>query len=276
VQARDAKDPDVIAAPGAVALQLYRRALAADEKDALPFPRLRLYLLEVLFEPGKAADLLNAVQRKEPRNAVVPLERARAALLLNADPRQGLAWCREAARLPEFSRSYLVAAPAPLRTALKFHPVLRQQIQNAWPGYGGLIGTMLEAEHQQPELPSRVELLLLQLNMADRLCQAPDYADQAVGIGQKTLALRRLADLGDGLSPEQQALIQQRKQAHERAFAAFPQSVALMLVSPDGLKTVGYPEVGPDPVGQLAPTFLIFPDGGGGFSVNFGYKRSRR
>jgi hypothetical protein len=260
-QARDAKDPNVVSAPSAVVLQLYRRALAADGEGTLPFLRLRLYLFQVLFEPERAVELLNDVQRMEPRNAAIPLERARAAFLIKADPSEGLAWCREVARLREFSRSYLVAVPTPLRSVLKLHPRLRESIKNAWPGHSWLFGTIWHTQRVQRGQPERVELILLRLQIAERLCQAPDHADQAEGIHQKTLALNELAGLGEKLSREQRAMVMLQRQAHERAFAGFLRSTNTMLVSKHGMKRLGFPEVGPSTFGDEGPTLVITPSG---------------
>src|SRR5262249_5041999 len=130
VQFRDAKDPDIVSYPSAVALQLYERALTQDPDGSLPWLRLRLYLLRVAFEQERAMPLLEELARREPSNAVVPLERARLAFMLNDEPTRGLAFIRDASRLREFSRSYLVAVPAALRPALNFHRGLREVVKD--------------------------------------------------------------------------------------------------------------------------------------------------
>jgi hypothetical protein len=205
--------------------------------------------------------LLEQLQQKEPQNAAVATERARAAFLLHGKPGEGFDRFREVARLREFSRSYLVATPAPLRHVLKFHPGLREMIQEGWPGYRHLFLTLRPAMPLRETESERLQRLLLSLQVADKLCEAEDYADQAVGIDQKTSTLRDLAELGRKLPPEQRALIQSQRERHESAFATFPRSVQRMFISKNGLKRMEHPSLGPHPIGDEGPTVFLNPSG---------------
>lgn len=195
LQARDAKDADVVAAPTAVAVQLYEQALRHDTGWLLPHLRLRVYLLRLPFERERAEPLLAELRQHQPRNAVVPLEQARIAFLIEDKPADGLAFCREAARLTEFSRSYLVAVPASLRAVLKFHEGVRELVETGWPGYRWLFLTLTQADNAQQKLAAKAEVALLRLKLADLVSRAPDYSDQALGITYKTAVLNELSSL---------------------------------------------------------------------------------
>jgi hypothetical protein len=177
-------------------------------------------------------------------------------------------YIRTAARLREFSRSYLVAVPAALRTALKFQPRVREIVKSGWPGYGWLFGTLsqmrmsrlelqrlAETQHR-PEMPdneitteSEIPLLQVKLTGANELaglglqlaqlfCQAPDYADQLQGIDEQASALEFLATWAK-LPPDQQALVRRLRWDHERAFASYPRSRTWISLTANGLEEDG-------------------------------------
>lgn len=245
-QSRDAKEADVVTSPGVVALQLYEQALKADRKRTLPFLRLRVYLLRLAFDREGARALLDEVARAEPKNAVVPLERARSAFLLEGKPAEGLAFCREAARLPQFSRSYLTAAPAALRTALRGARGLWPVIEKGWPAYAWLFTSLQDLQHSQQtrgDQAGLAETVLLQAGLAGPLCGAPDYPDQARGVNQKTLALLFLIRTKDLLSPEQKSAAQARLEEHARNSALVPRRRIMIRVTTEGLLDMSSPRV---------------------------------
>ncbi|HTE17822.1 MAG TPA: hypothetical protein VK689_05500, partial [Armatimonadota bacterium] len=243
LQARDAKDPDASTAPAAAVLQLYNQALEKDPEGALPHLRLRVYLLRVAFEREAARPLLEELKRLQPTNAAVPLEQARAAAMLENNPGKALTHLREATRLAGFSRSYLVAVPAPLRRALNLHPGLQEWVEEDWPGYSGLFTTLHDTQRAQQQAAGQMEARLLRLALADRLCRAPDYPDQSQGIHQKTLVLEEMAHLGEQLPAEQRALLEVRIEQHQRAYADFPAQRRGLLLTPEGLSHNTYPKL---------------------------------
>jgi hypothetical protein len=284
-QLRDAKDTDVVRFPAAVAMQLYDRALMHDKDDALRWLRLRVYIQRVVFEPERAQPLLEELAQKEPGNAVVPLERARLAFMLDDEPTKGMVFLRQAARLPEFSRSYLVSVPAPLRPALKFHRGLRELVGKGWPGYSWLFNTLIEMAYdrkqvkahgllpQADELTEETHLPLLQikltgeqeltglhLRLAELFCQAPDYPDQLEGINEKANALDFLIKR-EKLLPEQQEVVRRLEMEHQRAFADYPSARSLAEITPSGLKWHGSLGLLPGPSKPELPRLLLMPNG---------------
>jgi hypothetical protein len=259
LQMRDAKDLDVVRAPATVALQLYQRALEQDAGYALPYLRLRLYLLRLAFEPEAARLLLEEIRKREPGNAVVPLEEARATLRLEGKPLQAIRTLQEATRYPVFSRSYLVAPPAVLRPTLKFQSELREWIGQAWPGYHWLFGTLMLMQHPRgspglmraeqqlyERLGEQVDLPGLEVRLAERLCQAPDYADQAAGIQETLSKLGFLVAVArqEKRPPEEQATLKGRLAEQQRAFAAFPRQRSMLWLSAQGLDFLESPTAG--------------------------------
>jgi hypothetical protein len=89
-----------------------------------------------------------------------------------------------------------------------------------------------------------MEVRLLRLGLADRLCSAPDYGDQAHAINEKSSALSELADLGEKglLPPEQAAMVKLQQQEHRQRFASFPCTLSTISISTKGLVFVRYPE----------------------------------
>jgi hypothetical protein len=252
---------DAAAAPTAAALRLYAKALKLDADRRLPYLPLRVYTLTAAFDRERAVEVLDELDRRRPGNAAVSLERARAALLLDDKPEAGLAHLREAARRREFSRSCFAAVPSTLRPALRLHRGLSEVCETTWPGYHRLFQTLIETGRAQREDASRAEVALLRLNVADRLCAAPDYADLTCGVDQKTGALTALLGLGERLPPEQRAGLEARLADHGRAFASFPGKRMMMSVSPDGLRTTRYPAVGRQGMRNPAPLMLILSAG---------------
>jgi hypothetical protein len=283
---RDVKDPDVVLYPAAVALQLYERALEQDSEGALPWLRLRLYLLRVVFDPEGARPLVEQIARKEPENAVVPLERARLAFMLEDKPEEGMRFIREAARLRTFSRSYLVAVPDPLRPALKFDRGLRELVTEGWPGYRWLFGTLSEMEisrlelrrlaemGKRPALPAgelaeeteipllqiklagENELAGLQLQLADLFCGAPDYSDQLLGINGKASAFDFLGTWGK-LPRDQQALLRRLQLEHQRTYADYPSGREFVSITPNGLEWIGPLSLLPSAFKPVAPRLTM-------------------
>jgi hypothetical protein len=243
-------------------MRLYEEALAADPGWLLPFLRLRVYLLCCAFEPARAARVLDDLQRHEPHNAVVPLERARLAFLAQDKAADGLAHAREAARCSEFSRSLLVAVPGPLRTALKFDPLLRELVGKGWPGYRWLSLTLGTAEHAQQTVSGTIDIALLRLRLAELEILAPDYSDEAQGISDKTGELTNLASLGDRLPAEQQALLAVRWAQHAQAFSDFPTTQRELVLSVDGISYGGYPSSGQQSEHPKAPWLSMRPPDG--------------
>jgi hypothetical protein len=282
-QIRDAQDPNILAAPATVALQLYAQAHQKDPKDTLPFLRLRLYLLRIAFDPDAARPLLEEIRRQEPGNAVVPPEQARAAFLLENKPLEGIAHLQEAERLSGFSRSYLVAVPAPLRASLKFQPQLREWTRRAWPGYVPLFSTLDEMLYPRDavvpgmtraqwqlyaELATRFDLAPLYLRLADRLCQAPDYADQATGIDRKSHILGLMASLARKQErPAVRQMLLNRHEEHRRVFAWFPRTRGWLRFSPSGLDFVEYPSTSQSGFRADAPYVMLNPDSDNFFGV---------
>jgi len=245
-QAREAPEMEVTASPWTVALQLYNRALQLDPRVRLPYLRARLYLWTLAFDPQEARSLLGDLERVQPGNPVVALERARAAFHIDKDPAAGMKFCREALRLrsPSFARSFLVAAPSALRPSLKYARRLDSVFERGWPGYGWLFTTLLDAQLAQKEPSAALDLLLLRLKVADHLTSAPDYPDQALGIHQKELALSQLATLGERLPEAQRAFVHAQLQAHQQLTADFPRKRTMMFVGKDGIYEGEFPKRG--------------------------------
>src|SRR5262249_49191776 len=160
------------------------------------------------------------------------------------------------------------AVPSPLRPTLRFQRSLRQWIDRAWPGYGWLFSTFNHMQTAQREAGTQMEVTLLRLGLAERLCQAQDYDDQASGINDKSSALSELAYLADKqkLSPEQRTIVKQRQQEHRRTFADFPRSRGALFLTTKGLAFVEYPGLDDQDAGAAGPMLLISGLGGWGFS----------
>jgi hypothetical protein len=203
---------------------------------------MRLYLLRAAFEPDDARRLLEELRRLQPRNSAVAFERARAGFLIDGLPAEGLAACREAQRSIDYSRSYLVAVPSPLRNALAFNRGLSRTIEKAWPGFDWLFVTLQDALRAEPQPEARMELLLLRLRLASNLCGAPDYGDRARGIDAKTRALNDLMALGDRLSPEETLAVRLQMDEHGRSFAQFPRRRSRLVLTAKGLHESHYPK----------------------------------
>src|SRR5579872_6422579 len=102
----EAKDPDVLAAPATVALQLYNTALILDRgKSTLAYLRPRVYLLRAAFDSTGAESVLDEIAHREPRNAFPPLERARTAFLSQGQSSQTVQFLVRAARGAWLGRS---------------------------------------------------------------------------------------------------------------------------------------------------------------------------
>ncbi|HEU4753044.1 MAG TPA: hypothetical protein VFU47_08040 [Armatimonadota bacterium] len=262
-QALAAPDLDPVAAPTAMALQLYSKALEQDRTGSLTYLPLRVYLLRVGFDTERAKPLLDQLAEREPKNAVVELERARAALLLDDDPTAAVGHIRAAARLPEFSRSCLVAVPSALRDSLKPYVAFRTALKELWPSYEWLFITLRDAQANQKDAAAKMELRLARLKVADKLCAAPDASDQADGVHQKTLALTELLDPSLGLPVEQTALVSVQLEEHKRAFAGFPRKRDFAVLSTSGLGFSEYPQLDDRPGGAEGPQ--LWSGGVGGF-----------
>jgi hypothetical protein len=263
---RDGASSEAGAAPTAVALRLYTQALDRDPKNTLPYLRMRLYLLRLAFDPAGARPLLEELKRTEPRNAAVPLEEARQAFLIDDNPQQGAAYLREAARLPELSRSYLVAAPEPLRRSLTFARGLRDWIGRGWPSYGWLVSTLYRIQTLQKDPGPQTEVRLLRLALDEPLCKAPDYVDQRAGINDKSQVLGELAALGESglLPPEQRALVAQLQRQHRQTFADFPRARHTAVLTMDGLVLQESPALEPEQDGAPEGPHLLLSVLGGG------------
>jgi hypothetical protein len=241
LEARDTRSPDPEKTPSVCALQLYRAALEKDERFLLPRLRTRLYLLERPFDPERAEALLTDLSAHEPKNAVVPFERARAAALLDQKPDEALRLLREGARMPRFSRSYLVAVPAPLRRTLSGYPPVRAWVEKGWPGYQWLYATLDDTLNAQTTEAGRMEVRQLRLAIAEHLSQAEDYPDQALGIHRTTLCLLELLKLAD-LAPEQRARFEARLAQHFRVSATFPGDRRTLTLTGQGMTFDDYPK----------------------------------
>ncbi len=235
-QATGEGDVEGTKAPTVAAFRLYERALKSDRDGKLPYLRVRLFLLRAAFDPNRAEELLQGLARREPRNAEVPLERARVALRLENNLPQAVAYCREAGRLADFRRSYLVSVPESLRPALKFHRGVRDLVKRGWPDYSGLFTSLREVQTAAPNPEARLELRMLRLHLAERLCGADDYPDQAFGIHEKAGVLDELGNGREPLSPEQRLRVEVLKREHERAYATFPRQHTRIELSGEGVE----------------------------------------
>jgi hypothetical protein len=252
---------DVHVAPTAVALRLYRRAEEKDTRGRLVYLPLRLYTLTAAFDRRRAAEMLGDLDRRQPRNAAVALERARAGMVLDgkADP---LAQHREAARRTAFARSFFVGIPATLRATLRLHRGLSAACKNTWPGYDRVLQPLLDAQLRGRDTAVRAEAVLRRLGLAERLCAAQDYADVACGIDLKTRALTALLGMKDALSPEQRAVLEARLAEHGRTLAGFPGERLMLAVNPDGVHSQRYPAAGRQSFSNnRSPSTLVFSSG---------------
>lgn len=272
-QALTAEDVDPTTNPAAMALQFYHQALARDTRHSLPYLPLRVFLLRLPFDQEAAEPLLESLSKRQPRNSAVLLERTREAFLVDGRPAAALSHCRDAVRLAEFSRSYFVSVPPPLRPALSNHPALQALVKKAWPGYEYLFVTLLDMQAAQADDPSRMEFRLLRLRIAERLCEATDYADRATGVHQKTLVLRELLELGDRLPAEQRAALQRELREHAHRFSGLPRTPGPLVISESGMAFRSYPDIGAQPDTGDGPHLFLSP-GKGSVLAAF-MKRSR-
>lgn len=253
-------DLDPVLAPHALALRLYRQALEVDKKWQLPLLRVRLYLLELPFDPDRANDLLTQLYLHEPQNAVVAMERARKEFLLDENPESGMSQLRKAGRLLGFSRSYLVGLPEGLRSAMRYVRPLQLIASKGWPGYEWMFATLDDLQHAQPKGGGgETELRLLQLKLAERLIDAPDYTDQSLGIQNRLVQLEALLDFNQ-LPPEQRILLQSTYSEYTRKFADFPVTRRGLTLTPTGLHFFEYPQVRPDST-RTSSRLVILPNG---------------
>jgi hypothetical protein len=276
IRLRDSQNPDVLTEPATVAFQLYSQAHGKDPHGTLPYLRLRLYLLRVAFDPDAARPLLEEIRRREPGNVVVPLEQGRAAFLMDKKPLEGMKHLQEAARLPGFSRSYLVAVPAPLRASLKFQPQLREWSRRAWPGYAPFFSTLDEMTYPRDavipgmtraqrqlyfELAEQIDLPTLYAALTDRICQAQDYGDQATGIDRKDHILGLMATIARKQEQRaaQQRLLKQQAE-HRVTFAGYPRARSFMRFSPTGITFLEYPSLGKGGWNPEGAYVILSPD----------------
>ncbi|MFN3649835.1 MAG: hypothetical protein ACK47B_09645 [Armatimonadota bacterium] len=253
------REPNLNVAPAEAVWILYRRAheIGARESSVLPYLPLRRYLLELAFNPESAEALLKEAARLDPRNAAVPLERARARMLVSDRASEALAELRAAGRLPRLSRSYLTAAPSTLRPFLNLDLRLRSLIKRAWPSYEGIFTTLLDSQLQAGDEKVRMEFRLLRLRLAELLCSAEDAADQAQGIDYRGSILRELIGLQEQLSPEQIARLREQLVHHERAASEFPTERTSVVLSSSGLGFSEYPRIASDRSGAEGMQLLV-------------------
>lgn len=260
-QATGTAEVDDAKLPTVAAIRLYERALVLDKDGKLPYLRVRLFLLRAAFDPDRAGALLEDLARREPRNAVVPLERARTALRLEEDLPRAVAHCRDAARLADFRRSYLVSVPEPLRPALKFHRGVRELVKRGWPDYSGLFTALREVQTAAPTREVRHEFRMLRLHLADRLCGADDYPDQAFGIHQKAGVLDELSSGREPLPPEQRLRVEVLRRGHERAYASFPRQHDWIELRGEGIEFRSFPALGSSGSQKKGPQMSISANG---------------
>jgi hypothetical protein len=254
--ARETATSEVLAAPEAVALALFRRAHAFDGEGSLPFLRLRLYLLIAPLDTAEAQSLLAELEELEPQNAAVLLERARAGYLLEGSG--GTQHLYAAAGKKTFSRSYLTGVPTALRMCLRQQRELRDTEQR-WPGYSAAVFQTLEEIQRpstirndqlellpQPQRDIQIRLTQLRLSLAELLLEAPDYGDQVLGVHEKARALRDLARFREFLSREEQARVAAAAEVHAARFAGLPRHSASFALTENGLQLASsYPELQP-------------------------------
>ena len=87
-------------------------------------------------------------------------------------------------------------------------------------------------------------MLRLRLSIAERLCTAPDYADQAVGLDVKTRTLRDLALMGELLPVDERRRLQAAWDAHRHRSERFPRSQRSWSLTKDGLASTDFPDLG--------------------------------
>src|SRR5262249_54056756 len=114
------------------------------------------------------------------------------------------------------------------------------------------------------EAEQQSELRWLTLKLADRLCQAPDYADQATGIDRKSSALGDLLALKPPLAPEPQALLRIQQEEHTHAFASYPRTRSMLLLNVNGLDLFDFPQLGLQPKNARGGP-VVFMESWGGF-----------
>jgi hypothetical protein len=150
-----------------------------------------------------------------------------------------------------------VAVPAPLRDALTLQRGLREAIRKEGFGYDWLFTTLHDFQRTTVGPERRLELLRLRLLTADRLCRAPDYADQAVGTHYKGQTLRELAHSKDLPEPEQLAW-RREEELHRRAFASFPVSHSITWFTASRLIRTSFPSLAEQRLGVIeGPGVLV-------------------
>ena len=110
-------------------------------------------------------------------------------------------------------------------------------------------------------LADRQDLLPLRIRLAELLCRAPDYWDQVGGIEEKASALRKLLTESGLLTPEESLQLRQARDAHARAFAAFPAERTSLLLTPDGMSFRHSPDLLPGNPPPGGPAYSLSRDG---------------
>jgi hypothetical protein len=128
---------------------------------------------------------------------------------------------------------------------------------------------MTRAQRQlYSELADRFDLAPLYLRLADRLCQAPDYSDQATGIDRKSHILSLMASLARKQEePAVNQMLLNLFEAHRRAFHWFPRTRGWLRFSPNGLDFVEYPSTSQSAFRADGPYIMLSPDSDNFFGV---------
>ncbi|MGV3720589.1 MAG: hypothetical protein ACO1SX_06725 [Actinomycetota bacterium] len=251
--------------PDAAALRCYLRSEAHGGLKSLPALALRLYLLRVAFDPAAATALLDRAERGNARDASPSLEKARPATAQHADPIALVGALRQAIQFPRVNRSYFVGVPPPLAREVRASSTFAAVSGGDFAGYEGIF-TALQAAHGPPPprgaVDERIEIRLLRLRVANLLCSAVDWSDQAEGVHQKTLVLRELLEYGRQLSDEQRAALMREQEEHARLFVGRSAGPARLMLSGDGAVLVTYPNTGPQSaVTGEGPRAMLSSDG---------------
>jgi hypothetical protein len=203
------------------------------------------------FDRTECVARLKRARETQPENAAVLLEEARLAALVDDGPKEAMELVRDAVRKRVYERSYFVGIPEILRGPISRSAVVRRRTEKAWPDSSWLFTTLQDSERLQSSPRGQIELRLLQLQLGDLLCRAPDYWDQAVGIHQKTLVLRRLASMVDALPAEQRALLRIQAEDHARLYADYPTRLTSMVLNREGITVSEYPQTQVERPGSL-------------------------
>lgn len=235
---QEALDP--VTEPADLALRYFREAYRLDKEEELPDLRIRLYLLTLAHDPGEAVRYLEDTERRHPRDAVVPLEKARKAFLVDLRGSEGVAYCREAARHTRFTRRYLVALPPVLRPALERRTRLRLLGEKNWPDYAYLFTTLRDIEQSAVDRAVVARLRDMRLRLAVLLCSAPEVPDRAQGIHHRTVELGAALELPD-LPEAQRTALQGQLATHLAAFRDFPRTRKKIVLTVQGVRFWEYP-----------------------------------